>query len=239
MKHRITYSSISAVLLLALSGCGKGGSNVRDVLGLDRTSPDEFAVVSRPPLTVPKEFYLLPPGAGAETPDAARADMQAKKVLEAEITLPEVPSPDETLRAVDASEVLGTSGANDLRLSIPEPIITTQETDVPVASVSTNDLPSTAEEQLLSRTGANDADPDIRSKLKQEAWETKQSAESESVWDALKGENTVMDEAVVDAPQEAERLVSNKEEGKAANEGDVKLDDPADDTPLQRMMKWF
>lgn len=239
MKHRITYSSISAILLLSLSGCGKGGSNVRDVLGLDRSSPDEFAVVSRPPLTVPKEFYLLPPGAESEKPEAARADVQAQKLLEAEITLPEIPPLDESLSSVDASEILGTSGANDLSLSIPEPMVTTQEADVPVASVSSDDLPTTAEEQLLNRTGANTADPDIRSKLKQEAWENKESAKKESVWDALRGESSVAEEAVVDAPQEAERIVSNKEEGKAAHEGDVKLDDPADDTPLQRIMKWF
>jgi len=227
-------------MLLSLSACGKGGSNVRDVMGLERSSPDEFAVVSRPPLTVPKEFYLMPPGAGGEKPEEARADFQAKKLLEAEstTTLPAIPSLDETVSNIDASDVLGDSGAGSLSLSIPEPVVT-DEIDVPVASISTNELPSSAEERLLGRVGADAADPEIRSKLKQEAWEAKQAVEEETVWDALRGEKIDTTEAVVDAPEEAERIVTNKEEGKAINDGEVELDDPSKKTTLQRIMNWF
>ena len=64
--------------LVVLAGCT--GSNVRNTLGLNRRSPDAFSVVSRPPLTVPKEFYLVAPGseaaagvAGESAKDKARA----------------------------------------------------------------------------------------------------------------------------------------------------------------------
>ena len=239
MKLRNTYYGMSAVALLLLGACGKGGSNVRDIFGLDRSSPDEFSVVSRPPLTVPKEFYLTPPGVEVEKPESARADVQAKKLLEAEMTLPEVPVFESSVRGVDASEVLGVSGSSALSLSIPEPVDITKEMAAPVASISSDDVASSAEEALLGRVGANQADPEIRSKLKQEAWETQKAAEKESVWDALRGETVTSEEPVVDAQEEAERIVSNKEEGKAINEGDVKLDDPAEQTPLQRIMSWF
>jgi hypothetical protein len=74
MKKWVIY--ISALTVLA--GCT--GSNVRNTLGLNRRSPDAFSVVSRPPLTVPKEFNLVAPGseasagvAGESAKDKARA----------------------------------------------------------------------------------------------------------------------------------------------------------------------
>ena len=53
---RFGVLSLSAALLasLALGGCG----GVRQSLGLVRTSPDEFAVVAKPPLVLPPDFGL-------------------------------------------------------------------------------------------------------------------------------------------------------------------------------------
>lgn len=57
-----------AVAALALTGC----SDARRSLGLDRTSPDEFAVVSRAPLTLPPDMRQLPsPTPGASRPQEA------------------------------------------------------------------------------------------------------------------------------------------------------------------------
>ncbi len=54
-----------ALVALALTGC----SDVRRSIGLDRTSPDEFTVVSRAPLTLPPSLTRLPePRPGAPRP---------------------------------------------------------------------------------------------------------------------------------------------------------------------------
>lgn len=64
---------IPAVLLLSvlLSACGD--SSVKETLGLDRRAPDEFKVISRPPLSVPPQFELRPPTveAGFNQPQAS------------------------------------------------------------------------------------------------------------------------------------------------------------------------
>src|SRR5512135_309614 len=52
------------VLLLAATTLG-GCQGFREAVGLEKTIPDEFAVVSRAPLAVPPDFALRPPRPGA------------------------------------------------------------------------------------------------------------------------------------------------------------------------------
>ncbi len=54
---------LSMMAIGVLTACTSG--EVRDNLGLHRSKPDEFKVVSRPPLSVPPEFSLTPPEEGA------------------------------------------------------------------------------------------------------------------------------------------------------------------------------
>lgn len=51
-------------LLLALLVTACNG-NVKRTLGIDHSTPDEFKVISNPPLSVPPEFTLRPPVPGA------------------------------------------------------------------------------------------------------------------------------------------------------------------------------
>src|SRR5579864_6387310 len=67
---------LSASLLLA--GCG----NLRRVVGLDQVGPDEFAVESRAPLTIPPEYDLRPPQPGAPRPQEASSADKARKVID-------------------------------------------------------------------------------------------------------------------------------------------------------------
>src|SRR5579864_3661690 len=67
---------LSASLLLA--GCG----NFRQIVGLDQVGPDEFAVESRAPLTIPPEFDLRPPQPGAPRPQEASSADKARKVID-------------------------------------------------------------------------------------------------------------------------------------------------------------
>jgi len=78
MLRRTSLSVFVVVLMVgALGAC----TDARKTLGLDKTAPDEFAVVSRAPLEVPPDFRLRPPKPGAKRPqepttaETARAAM--------------------------------------------------------------------------------------------------------------------------------------------------------------------
>jgi predicted small secreted protein len=66
--------SLAAVML---AGCG----DVRENLGLGRDVPDEFAVVDRPPLSMPPDFTLRPPAPGAPRPQAVNTSQSASNLL--------------------------------------------------------------------------------------------------------------------------------------------------------------
>jgi hypothetical protein len=61
-----------------LAGC----TDFRQMLGIDRVGPDEFAVEARAPLTIPPEFDLRPPQPGAPRPQEATAADKARKVID-------------------------------------------------------------------------------------------------------------------------------------------------------------
>jgi DUF3035 family protein len=63
---------------LLLSGC----TDFRRIVGMDRVGPDEFAVESRAPLTIPPEFDLRPPQPGAPRPQEGTAADKARKVID-------------------------------------------------------------------------------------------------------------------------------------------------------------
>jgi hypothetical protein len=62
---------------LTLAACGE----IREDLGLGRSPPDEFAVVERPPLSMPPDFGLRPPRPGAPRPQSVDTSEQASQVL--------------------------------------------------------------------------------------------------------------------------------------------------------------
>jgi Protein of unknown function (DUF3035) len=64
---------------LVLSACS--GGSVQRALGLNKRSPDEFAVVSRAPLIVPPDFELRPPRPGEARPEVGTTSDQARARL--------------------------------------------------------------------------------------------------------------------------------------------------------------
>lgn len=62
MKKIITISTV----LLALVGCSSG---VKESLGMKKSAPDEFYVISNPDLTVPPDFKLVDPSSGISRED--------------------------------------------------------------------------------------------------------------------------------------------------------------------------
>ncbi len=69
---------LGALLLGMTVGCG---DSTRQALGIDRASPDEFAVVSRAPLTLPPEYSLRPPAPGAPRPQERDPRRRAETVV--------------------------------------------------------------------------------------------------------------------------------------------------------------
>jgi hypothetical protein len=61
-----------------ISGC----TDLKKAMGLEKTSPDEFAVESRAPLEMPPDFDLRPPQPGASRPQEKSSDKLARQAIE-------------------------------------------------------------------------------------------------------------------------------------------------------------
>jgi hypothetical protein len=74
-----SYRSLFALGLtvFALSACG----SLKQDLGLGRNPPDEFAVMDRPPLSIPPDFGLRPPQPGAPRPQEVDIPQHASESL--------------------------------------------------------------------------------------------------------------------------------------------------------------
>lgn len=62
---------------LAIAGCDRA----RNVIGLEKQAPDEFAVVTRAPLSMPPDYGLRPPTPGAERPQEKTVRAEARDIL--------------------------------------------------------------------------------------------------------------------------------------------------------------
>lgn len=75
-----TWQGVLALALLATaSGCSS--NTVKDTLGLYRSAPDEYRVVSRPPLSVPPQFGLKPPSPTDMPPGQLPASEKAENLV--------------------------------------------------------------------------------------------------------------------------------------------------------------
>jgi Protein of unknown function (DUF3035) len=84
--HQISCAGRGLVVLSTLCVAGAsliaGCTDLKKTMGLEPTLPDEFAVESRAPLTIPPDFDLRPPQPGASRPQEKSADQQAKQTIE-------------------------------------------------------------------------------------------------------------------------------------------------------------
>ncbi len=69
--------AVVAVSLVLVCGCTR---SARQVLGVSKSTPNEFSVVSNPPLSVPPNFSLVTPDSNAKS-EAARMDTSARDIL--------------------------------------------------------------------------------------------------------------------------------------------------------------
>jgi hypothetical protein len=188
MKSSYLVSLTSCLFLLC--ACGEGQS-ARDILGLGRNAPDEFKVVSRPPLVVPKDFGLRAPSDGADYANLPAADSAARAALTGE----------------DEADILGSKRMMG-------------DADTAVGIVRSYDLESDADGTFLGNIGASDADADIRQKLDAEQLIKKEAMkEKEEDFFGFLTPAETDDEEIVDAKAEKERLLENKAAGKKITAG--------------------
>ncbi|MFZ4125165.1 MAG: DUF3035 domain-containing protein [Rickettsiales bacterium] len=182
------YPLILTALLLA--ACE--GNEVREAVGLTREAPDEFVVVSRPPLSVPPDFELKPPRPG-EIRAADSTEHQAKSLI------------------------LKDDGKAAATVESLEPAPKNVETALD--PVIASDAKTSAESNILDKLGASNADPEIRQKLGADTRTPVDGSNEKSLIDQLTKEDGA--EPIVDAKKEAKRIRRNKEKGKPVNKGKV------------------
>jgi len=75
----LKFKNIAGLLVatVALSACG----GAKEMLGLEKTAPDEFAVYSRAPLSLPPDYALKPPKPGADRPQGESEKTKAQRAL--------------------------------------------------------------------------------------------------------------------------------------------------------------
>lgn len=74
--------SAAGMAVLAAVALGTGAcSNLRQQIGLDKQVPDEFRIVSRPPLSMPPDFALRPPQPGAPRPQEEAVVDRARQTV--------------------------------------------------------------------------------------------------------------------------------------------------------------
>jgi len=180
-----------ALAALTLSACG---DSTKRALGLERTAPDEFAVVPRAPLSQPPDFNLRPPRPGAEDLTTLSTREQARQAV---------------FRG-DAPADNTRTGTDRLRFG-SGPV--TQA--APRESVTRN---TTGESALLSRAGALESDPLIRAQVDRESAVLVE--ENENFVRNLLGLKQDSPAAVVDADAEARRIREAQALGVPPSEGE-------------------
>jgi len=76
---------LAAGSLITLAGCGE--SSLARTFGLTRDAPDEFAVTTQAPLSMPPDFNLRPPRPGVLRPQQRPEREQAEEALVPQLTL--------------------------------------------------------------------------------------------------------------------------------------------------------
>ena len=81
MISRTSMGTFKKVAVVALTIFVGGCEGVREAAGIAKKSPDEFAVVTRAPLSMPPDYGLRPPRSGAERPQEARVTDTARDLV--------------------------------------------------------------------------------------------------------------------------------------------------------------
>ena len=193
MRYGRSILAVAAVtLLLGLGGCDQT-TVVKEALGLAKSSPDEFQVVSRAPLSLPPDFNLRPPQPGVPRPqeEAPRQQAQAAVFGNAGVSTGGAP-------AGGTEGFLSAGGAFAAETGGGSP----------------------GEVALLERAGAVGVDPTIRQVVDRETAEEVES-DTQFVDRLVFWQKSAPPGQVVDPVKEQQRLEENAALGKPVTEGDT------------------
>lgn len=74
---KLRYVMLATGLCLSLTAC----DGTKKALGFEKSVPDEYRVMSHPPLSLPPEYGLRPPRPGEDRPQLSSATDRAQKKL--------------------------------------------------------------------------------------------------------------------------------------------------------------
>ena len=80
-RYRIRRAICAAATFVALAALLAACSDARKAIGIDKSTPDEFKVVSRAPLSLPPDYSLRPPQPGAPRPQEGTIPDQARQAV--------------------------------------------------------------------------------------------------------------------------------------------------------------
>jgi Protein of unknown function (DUF3035) len=193
-----------ALSALALSACSGGG--VQHALGMGKQAPDEFAVVSRAPLIIPPDFDLRPPEPGASRPMVGTTEDQARATLLGQSQVQAASASDQATGST-GGEATGLTGG--------------QATGPTGGGAALADASESAGQQtLLAKASGGAVDPNIRREIAADN-DALVQVEGELFTRLMKWREPNSLGATVDAPAEAQRLMTNRAEGKPATAGDT------------------
>ncbi|MEO0393013.1 MAG: DUF3035 domain-containing protein [Pseudomonadota bacterium] len=200
-----TKQRLIPVLSLVLAGgLVVGCSGVQKQLGLERSAPDEFNVVSRAPLSLPPDINLRPPQPGTTRPqEGTTADVAASALFDEQVETPR------TGPLAGEAQFPPRDGGG---------VMTSQVGNTPpVQAVAST---SRGEGSLLQKAGADNADPNIRQLVNAES--TELASASASLTDkVLFWRKPVEPGTIVDADAERRRLQENEALGDSIMTGET------------------
>lgn len=201
-RTRLGLPVLLLVAAMTLGAC----ADAKRQLGLVNTPPDEFAVVSRPPLSLPPDFALRPPRPGAEPQEAVIARQQTRQAV---FGLDDA-------SAIDGSAIDGPiDGDGEIRLA-SGPAEPAGPRAAPRLGVETA---SVGEAALLGLAGADQAAPGIRRIIDRESAVLADA--DDRLIDRLLSLDVPPPGTVVDADAEARRLRENQALGRPVTEGET------------------
>jgi len=119
MMSRTLWTIVAVCAAVGLSGC----EQTRNMLGLNKRSPDEFAVYSRAPLSLPPNYGLRPPEPGTDRPNLVMPRDEAQSALTGTRPAPRQPvsqasAPDDIAVAALLNDLRATEAAPNIRIEI-------------------------------------------------------------------------------------------------------------------------